>query len=47
MGITIIEHEDLLFSGGISTKAPDHEMFRYKEEDKEVLMKMQEPESVY
>ena len=46
MGITIIEHEDLIFVGGISTEEPDLAMFRYKEEDKELLMKMRAPESV-
>ena len=30
MGITIIEHEDLFFGGGISTEEPDLAMFRYK-----------------
>ena len=47
MGITIIEHEDLVFGGSISKEEPDFAMFRYKEEDEELLMKMQAPESVY
>ena len=47
MGITIIEHEDLFFGGGISTEEPDLAMFWYKEENEELLMKMQAPESVY
>ena len=45
MGITIIEHEDLIFGGGISTEEPDLAMFRYKEEDEELLMKMMAPQS--
>ena len=44
MGITIIEHEDLFFGGGISTEEPDLAMFRYKEEDEELLMKMIDPQ---
>ena len=47
MGITIIQHEALFFCGFISKEEPDLEMFRYKEEDEELLMKMQAPESVY
>ena len=47
MGITIIEHEDFLFGGSISKDEPDLAMFRYKEEDEELLMKMQAPKSVY
>ena len=45
MGITIIEHEDLFFGDGISTEEPDLAMFRYKEEDEELLMKMMAPQS--
>ena len=45
MGITIIEHEDLFFGGGISTEESDLAMFRYKEEDEELLMKMIDPQS--
>ena len=47
MGITIIDHEDLFFGGSISKKEPDFAMFRYKEEDEELLMKIKAPESVY
>ena len=47
MDITIIEHEDLYFGGSISIDEPDLALFRYKEEDEELLMKMQAPESVY
>ena len=47
MGITIIEHEDLCFYGAISKEEPDLAMFRYKNEDEELLMKMQVPESVF
>ena len=43
--ITIIEHEDLFFGGGISTEEPDLAMFRLKEEDEELLMKMMAPQS--
>ena len=45
MGNTIIEHEGLFFGGGISTEEPDLAMFRYKEEDEELRMKMMAPQS--
>ena len=45
MGTTIIEQEDLFFCGGISTEEPDLAMFRYKEEDEKLLMKMMAPQS--
>ena len=45
MGITIIEHEDLFFGGSISTEEPDLAMFRNKEEDEALLMKMISPQS--
>ena len=45
MGITIIEHKDLFFGGGISTEEPDLAMFQYKEENVELLMKMMAPRS--
>ena len=45
MGITIIEHEDLLFGGAISTEERDLAMFRYKEEDEDLLKKMMARES--
>ena len=47
MGITIIEHEDLCFGGAISKEEPDLAMFRYKIENEELLMKMQDLESVF
>ena len=47
MGITIIEHEDLCFSGAISKEEPDLAMFCYKKEDEELPMKIQAPESVF
>ena len=47
LGITIIEQEDLFFCGGISTEEPDLAMFRYKEEDEELLMKMMAPQSKF
>ena len=47
MGITIIEDEDLVFCGSISKEEPDFAMLRYKEEDEEILLKIQAPESVY
>ena len=47
MGITIIEHEDLFLGGSIYKGEPDLAMFRYKEKDEELLMKMRAPESVY
>ena len=46
MGITIIEHEDLSFDGAISIEEHDLAIFRYKNEDEELFMKMQAPESV-
>ena len=46
IGITIIEHDDLFFGGSIPKEEPDLEMFRYQEEDKYLLKKMQAPESV-
>ena len=46
IGITIFEHEHLVFSGSIF-KELDLTMFRYKEEDVKQLMKMLTPESVY
>ena len=46
-GITIIEHDDLFFGGGIFTEEADLTMFRYKEENEELLMKMRAPESLY
>ena len=47
MGITIIEHEDLCFDGAIFKEEPDLAMFRYNNEDEELLMNMQAPESVF
>ena len=47
MCMTIIEHEYLFFAGAIFTEEPDLAMFRYKKENKELLMKMQLPENVY
>ena len=47
IGITIIKHQDLFVGGSISKEQPDLAMFRCKEEDEELLMKMQAPESVY
>ena len=47
MGITIIDNEDLFFGGFISKENPDLAILRYKEEEEELLMKMQAPESVY
>ena len=41
MSITIIEHEDLCFDDAISKEKPDLAIFRYKDEDEELLMKMQ------
>ena len=45
MGITIIEHEDLFFGGGISTEEPDLAIFHYKKEHEELLMKRMAPQS--
>ena len=47
IGNTIIEHEDLFFGGSIPKEEPDLKMFRYNEKDKNLLKKMQAPESVY
>ena len=47
IGITIIEHEDLYFGGSIFKEEPDLALFWNKEEDEELFMKMQAPESVY
>ena len=46
MSITIIEHKDLFFSGSIPKEEPNLSMFRYNEHDKNLLKKMQAPESV-
>ena len=46
MGITIIEHNDLFFSGSIPKEEPDLAIFRYNEKDDNLLKKMQAPESV-
>ena len=45
--ITIIEHKDLFFGNFISKEEPDLAMFQHKEENEELLMKMQALESVY
>ena len=45
MGITIIKQEDLFFCGGMSTEEPDLAMFRYKDEEEELLIKMINPQS--
>ena len=47
MGITIIKHEDLVFSGFISKEEPDLAMLWYNKEDENLLKKIQAPESVY
>ena len=46
MGITIIEQEDLFFCGYIPKMEPYLAMFRYNEQVKNLLKKMQAPESV-
>ena len=45
MGLTIIEHKDLFFGGGIFTEEPNLAMFRFKEKDEELLMKIMAPQS--
>ena len=45
MGITIIEHDDLLFTGGNFIEESDLAMFQYKEDNKVLLMKMMAPQS--
>ena len=46
MGITIIKIKDLFFSGSICIKEPNLAMFRYNEQDENLLKKMQAPENV-
>ena len=36
IGIIIIEHDDLVFGGGITTEEPDLAMFRYKKKRQRV-----------
>ena len=45
MSITIIEHEDLIFCGGIFTVEPDLAILRYKKKEEKILMKMMAPQS--
>ena len=40
IGITIIEHEDMFCGGAISTTKPDLAMFQYKQNVKQLLIKM-------
>ena len=46
MGITIIKHEDLFFGGSISKDELNLAMFRYKEQDENLLKKMQATDSL-
>ena len=46
MGITIIEHEDLVFWLLYFHRTPDLAMFRYNKQNAKLLKKMQAPASV-
>ena len=47
IGITNIEHKDFFLGGSIFKGKPDIAMFRYKEANQQLLMKMRTLESVY
>ena len=47
MGITIIEHKDLLIGSFINYEEFDLAMFRNNEQNENLLKKMQVPESVF